>query len=261
MQRTYQEFFIDRSLYSATFPIQEQAKKGMNWNFKLNAIYTIGILNFEFRDIERGWKEYPYLHHVQLSDTETKNVFYDKLTFVYLELPRFDKAEDELETLLDKWMYVFKNLAKLDDRPKALRERVFRRLFRIAEIEQMDERERLAYRESQKHYWDYMNTIHSAEKTAAKQVAKEKDAIIREKEEIIRKNGEALREKEETILKNEEALREKEETIRELLRIKEDIAANFLKTGVSPETVSTSTGLDIRKVNEIFESLNHANRQ
>ncbi|MDR1336381.1 MAG: Rpn family recombination-promoting nuclease/putative transposase, partial [Tannerella sp.] len=28
MQRTYQEFFIDRSLYSATFPIQEQAKKG-----------------------------------------------------------------------------------------------------------------------------------------------------------------------------------------------------------------------------------------
>ncbi|MDR1335398.1 MAG: PD-(D/E)XK nuclease family transposase, partial [Tannerella sp.] len=201
--------------------------------------------------------------HVQLSDTETKNVFYDKLTFVYLELPRFDKTEDELETLLDKWMYVFKNLAKLDDRPKALRERVFRRLFRIAEIGQLDERERLAYRESQKHYWDYMNTVQSAEKTAAEQVAKEKDAVIREKEETIRKNEETIREKEEAILKkeetirkNEEAIREKEETIRELLKNAEAIAVNFLKTGVSPETVSTSTGLDIRRVNEIFESLN-----
>ncbi|MDR1335443.1 MAG: Rpn family recombination-promoting nuclease/putative transposase, partial [Tannerella sp.] len=249
-QRTYQEFFIDRSLYYATFPIQEQAKKGANWNFKLNAIYTIGILNFEFRDMERGWKEYPYLHHVQLSDTETRNVFYDKLTFVYLELPRFNKTEDELETLLDKWMYVFKNLAKLYDRPKALRERVFRRLFRIAEIEQLDEMERLVYRESQKHYWDYINTIESAEKTAAKQVAKEKDAIIREKEKIIRK-------KDKTILEKEKALREKEETIRGLLKNAEVIAANFLKTGISPEAVSVSTGLDIRKVNEIFESLNH----
>jgi alpha-galactosidase/6-phospho-beta-glucosidase family protein len=235
--------------------------------------------------MERGWKEYPYLHHVQLSDTETKNVFYDKLTFVYLELPRFDKTEDELETLLDKWMYVFKNLAKLDDRPKALRERVFRRLFRIAEIEQLDERERLVYRESQKHYWDYMNTIQSAEKTAAEQVAKEKDAVIREKEETILKKEEAIREKDETILKNEETIREKDEailkkeeairkdketirekeetileqegTIRELLKNAEVIAVNLLKTGVSPETVSTSTGLDIRKVNEIFESLNH----
>jgi uncharacterized protein (DUF3084 family) len=148
-----------------------------------------------------------------------------------------------------------------------------------------------AYRESQKHYWDYMNTVESAEKTAAEQVAKEKDADIREKEKTILKNEEALREKDEAILKkeetirekdeailkkeealrekdeailkkeeairkNEEAIREKEETIRELLKNAEAIAVNLLKTGVSPETVSTSTGLDIHRVNEIFESLN-----
>jgi hypothetical protein len=71
------------------------------------------------------------------SDTETGKVFYDKLTYVYLELPKFSKTEDELETLLDKWMFVFKHLASLDERPKALQERVFKRLFRIAEIEQL----------------------------------------------------------------------------------------------------------------------------
>jgi hypothetical protein len=120
-----------------------------------------------------------------------------------------------------------------------------------------------------------MNTIQSAEKTAAEQVAKEKDAVIREKEETIRekeeiiredretirKNEETIREKEEAIREKEEAIREKEETIRELLKNAEAIAVNLLKTGVSPETVSASTGLDIRRVNEIFESLNHANRQ
>jgi predicted transposase/invertase (TIGR01784 family) len=243
MQRTYQEFFIDRSIYYATFPIQEQAKKGVNWNFRLNAIYTIGILNFEFKDGDQGWKEYPYLHHVQLSDTETKSVFYDRLTFVYLELPRFNKTEGELETLLDKWMYVFKNLAKLDERPKALRERIFRRLFRIAETGQLDEAERLAYRESQKHYWDYMNTIQSAEKKGAEQAAKEKDAIIRKQEE--------------TISEKEKAIREREETIRGLLRKEETVAMNLLKTGVSPETVSASTGREIHRVNEILELLNH----
>ncbi|MDR1675904.1 MAG: Rpn family recombination-promoting nuclease/putative transposase [Tannerella sp.] len=119
------------------------------------------------------------------------------------------------------------NLAKLDERPKALRERVFRRLFRIAEMEQLSEMECLAYRESQKHYWDYMNTVQSAEKQGAEQTAKKKDTVIREKEEIIR----------------------------ELLKKEETVAANFLKNGVSPETVSASTGLDIRRVNEILESL------
>jgi hypothetical protein len=106
-----------------------------------------------------------------------------------------------------------------------------------------------------------MNTIESAEKTAAEQVAKEKDAVIRAKEETIREKEEIIREDRETIRKNEETILEQKETIRELLKNAEAIAVNLLKTGVSPETVSTSTGLDIRRVNEIFESLNHANRQ
>jgi uncharacterized protein (DUF3084 family) len=182
-------------------------------------------------------------------------------------------------------MYVFKNLAKLADRPKALRERIFRRLFRIAEIEQLDEREQAAYRESQKHYWDYMNTVRAAEKKGARQVAREKDAVIREKEKALREKEETIHEKEETIREKEETIREKEEalhekdetihekdetirekeeallkkeeTIRELLKKTEAIAANLLQSGVSPETVSASTGLDIRRIQAIMERFNH----
>ncbi len=47
LQKTKQNFFKDRSLYYATFPIQEQAERG-DWNYQLKAVYTVAILDFVF---------------------------------------------------------------------------------------------------------------------------------------------------------------------------------------------------------------------
>ena len=68
----------------------------------------------------------------------------DNLAFVFLELERFGKSEDGQETMLDKWMYVLKNLSRLTERPAELQERIFRRLFEAARIaaftrEELDE--------------------------------------------------------------------------------------------------------------------------
>ena len=46
LQKAKQNFFKERSIFYATFPIQEQAEQG-DWDFKLDAVYTIGILDFE----------------------------------------------------------------------------------------------------------------------------------------------------------------------------------------------------------------------
>ena len=84
MQNTPVKYYKDRSVFYATFPIQEQAKKGKGWNFELKKVYTIGILNFVFDD-DKDDKE--YLHHmVMLMDTKKKTVFYDKLTFSPIKL-------------------------------------------------------------------------------------------------------------------------------------------------------------------------------
>jgi predicted transposase/invertase (TIGR01784 family) len=255
MQRAYQEFFKDRSVYYSTFPIQEQAKKGTEWDFELHGVYMVGILNFEFRDDDGSIKQFPYMYHVQLSDTETGKVFYDKLTYVYLELPKFSKTEDELVTLLDKWMFVFKHLASLDERPKALQERVFKRLFRIAEIEQLTKAEQLAYRESQKHYWDYMNTVRSAEK----KIAREKDAIIRkitiEKEAAILETENAIQEKETAILEKETAILEKKTAILEKEKFTKITIENLSMKGISPEEIAEITGTPVEKVYNIIKSL------
>lgn len=63
----------------------------------MKAVYIIGILNFTFNDTDGD-----YFHHeVKLVDLYTHKVFYDKLTFIYLEMPKFNKKEDELESMFD----------------------------------------------------------------------------------------------------------------------------------------------------------------
>lgn len=96
----------------------------------------------------------PYRHEVVLYDKVTNCQFYDKLAYYYFELPKFTKTEDELETIQDKWMYAIKNLSALNDKPVALKEQVFTRLFRIAEIAKFSEKEKFAYHGSLKKMWN-----------------------------------------------------------------------------------------------------------
>jgi len=159
IQKAKQDFFKDRSVYYSTFPIQEQAKLG-KWNFELKAVYTIGILNFIFEDHKSEPDK--LMHKIKLSDIEKKTVFYDKLTYIYLELPKFTKEENELKTQFDKWLYVLKHLQNLQNRPKALQERVFEKLFKAAEIAKFTLQERQEYEDSLKYLRDFTNIVDTA---------------------------------------------------------------------------------------------------
>ncbi|MEQ9440682.1 MAG: Rpn family recombination-promoting nuclease/putative transposase [Cyclobacteriaceae bacterium] len=159
LQKARQKFFKDRSVFYTTFPIQEQAQQG-DWNFELKSVYTIAILDFTFNEQEAYQDTFRY--DVQLVDTNKGSVFYDKLKFIYLEMPKFNKQEGDLETSYDKWLYVLKNLPKLQDRPKALQDRVFTRLFEAAEIARFDSQERQDYQDSLKYYRDFKNVMDTA---------------------------------------------------------------------------------------------------
>ncbi len=161
MQNAFQQFFKDRSAYYSSFPIYEQAKRS-DWNYRLEPVYTVGILNFVF-DEDKNSKEY-FHHEVKLMDVNTKKVFYDKLTFIYLELPKFTKTEHELETLFEKWVFVLKNLSRLLERPAALQERVFNRLFEAASIARFTPKQLKEYENSVKAYRDIVNAVNTARK-------------------------------------------------------------------------------------------------
>ncbi|MEO1627062.1 MAG: Rpn family recombination-promoting nuclease/putative transposase, partial [Bacteroidota bacterium] len=98
------------------------------------------------------------IHFVELKDQDCK-VFYDKLKFIYIELPKFNKKEEELESHFDKWLFVFKHLSDLQNRPTKLQDKVFKKLFESAEIAKFSPQEREAYEESLKYYRDIKNVV------------------------------------------------------------------------------------------------------
>ncbi len=159
LQKTKQNFFKDRTVYYSTFPIREQAKRA-DWDYELKAIYTIAILDFVF-DADKA-EPSKFRYDVKLTDVDTNKVFYDKLTFIYLEMPKFNKTVDELETRFDKWLYAIKNLNKLDRIPDKLREQIFDKLFETAEIARFSQEQIRSYEDSLKYYRDLKNSLDTA---------------------------------------------------------------------------------------------------
>jgi predicted transposase/invertase (TIGR01784 family) len=154
IQRVKQEHFKDRSLFYAARALQEEAKKGRKWYYELQNIYTVAMMDFAF-DNQQPDK---YRHHVQLMDTESKQVFTERLTFLYFEVPKFNKQLHELETNIERWLYLFKHLHQLEELPEELHEQVFVQLSHLAEIATMSEKEQQRYEESLKHYRDVQAT-------------------------------------------------------------------------------------------------------
>ena len=146
MQNAYQTYFKDRSLFYSTFPIREQA----------------ALLNFDMN--EEAFEKEKIRHSVQLCDTATHKVFYDKLELIYVEIAKFNKSLEELETLYDKWLYALKNLYKLTQRPKELCDKVFDRLFEEAEIAKFTPQELREYETSKIAYRDIKNSVDTAKR-------------------------------------------------------------------------------------------------
>ncbi len=153
LQKAEQAFFKQKSIYYATFPIQEQALKG-DWDFKFNAVYTIAIMDFVMEKESSN-----YIHRVKLMNTETNKIFSNKLNFIYLEIPKFNKQQAELESHFEKWIYIIKNLPKLENIPPELQEKIFKEVFEIGEIARYDRPNKQIYEDSLKAKRDWKNSL------------------------------------------------------------------------------------------------------
>ncbi len=158
LQKIKQVFFKDRTLFYATFPIQDQAKKG-DWDYRLEAVYCVGVLGFTFDDDKANARE--VVHTVKLKD-QNNTIFYDKLTFIYLEMPNFDKPLEELNTRLDKWLYFIKNLEDFQKIPELFKDTVFLNAFETAKIANLEPMERENYQQSLKILRDNYSVLKTA---------------------------------------------------------------------------------------------------
>jgi predicted transposase/invertase (TIGR01784 family) len=154
MQKAKIKFFKDRAVFYTTFPIREQAEKG-EWDFKLNPIYCVALLDFKFDD-NREKKD--FISNVQLKDQYCQ-VFYNKLTYIFIEMPRFKKEENELKTHFDKWLYFLKHLEDFEKIPAILNEKIFEKAFQVAEIANFTPEQMAQYEESLNVYRDWKGVV------------------------------------------------------------------------------------------------------
>lgn len=238
IQRAKQKYFKDRSIFYSSFLIQDQALTG-EWNFKLSAVYTVGILDFTFDDeLENSDK---YFHQVKLKEDSTNKVFFDKLTFLYLELPKFRKSEAQLESHFEKWLFAFKHLASLTKRPAKLQERIFSRLFEAANIAKFSTTERTEYEDSLKVYRDLKNSIDTAIEQGREQGREEG---LEEGRKEGRQEGRA----QGLVEGRAEGLFEGQ------VQQARKIARNLLKAGLDPEKISQMTDLSITEIKQLEDS-------
>ena len=149
MQNREHVNFRERTLYYLSQAIARQGEKGTGWQFDLKAVYGVFFLNFRLGDLPQKLRT-----DIVLCDRDTHELFTDKMRYIFLELPLFDKEENECETDFERWIYVLKNMETLQRLPFKARNAVFQKLEQIVDIAALSKEDRMKYDESIKVYRD-----------------------------------------------------------------------------------------------------------
>ena len=187
MQKAKINFFKDRSLFYVTFPIREQAKKG-DWDYKLEPIYFIAILDFEYDEAEEKRK---FMRDVALKDQDGE-LFFNKLHFKFLQMPLLNKKENELETKFDKWCYFLKNLENFEYIPNILNEPIFQKAFGAAELARFTAQQRDNYEQSLIQYRDLKSALETAVQEREIEIAKNLIALNLDNATVAKATGLAV---------------------------------------------------------------------
>jgi len=166
--------FAKRSLYYTSKAYVSQLDKGNDYS-KLKKVYFIGILNFNIFEN----KNYISRHLIINQETNLQDL--KDFEFTFIELPKFNKSLNELNTILDKWIYFIKNAENLEMIPKEFKSlKEFKEAFEIAtqtawNKEELEVYEYIALKEA-----DEINALRTAEMKGIKKGEKrgEKKAKI-----------------------------------------------------------------------------------
>lgn len=150
-------------MFYASRLISDQAPKGKRsvWGYNIAEVYLVALLeDFTLENSPQN----TYLHDICLCYRNTGEIFYDKLGYTYIELTKFVKEDTELETDLERWFYVLKNMSRMNKIPVYLRKPIFEKLFSIAEYTNLTKEEKTMYDSSLKYKWDNKSVLDYAVK-------------------------------------------------------------------------------------------------
>jgi predicted transposase/invertase (TIGR01784 family) len=122
--------FDKRVLYYASKSYSAQIERGDQYE-NLSPTYFIGILDFEVT------QNPSFINRHKIIDIETNENYIKDIEFNFIELPKFKKQENELESIIDQWVYFIKNAENLLVIPENLKDKGLK----------------FAYEDADKHNW------------------------------------------------------------------------------------------------------------
>ena len=137
VQRRKQPFYPERALYYSTFQIQRQVEAGAE-EYDFLPVYVVNILDFQMDEAPSGSDKVKSVY--RLYEECTHRLLTDRVTFIFIELPKFKKTLEELDgNILEGMYFCFKNMSVLDNRPEVLSHRIFEKIFKVSELYNMDQ--------------------------------------------------------------------------------------------------------------------------
>lgn len=159
MQVAEFDFFHKRILYYTSQSYVSQIDKGVQYD-KLRPVYFIGILKFQIGQNKN------YFSRHKVLDVETQEQIIQDVEFNFIELPKFDKTIDQLETSIDQWTYFIKNAENLTLMPESVKDEGLKEAYTEANQQNWTKEELEDYQRASIKERDEIGRIEFAEKKA-----------------------------------------------------------------------------------------------
>lgn len=159
--------FKERAFFISSGAIKNQVlNESFSWVDGLRDVYYVGLLNFVFEPEDEDY----YLHHIRACYRGTNTPFCDKFGHIFIELPKFRKSLEELESNVDRWLYILQNLNSDEGTPVAFQNTIFESAYRAADLSLLSARDRQRYIDSLNNLRDQHAVISAVENLAKAQV-------------------------------------------------------------------------------------------
>ncbi|MDX9721605.1 MAG: Rpn family recombination-promoting nuclease/putative transposase [Myxococcota bacterium] len=151
--------FAKRVVYNAAKAYVGQLESGRQY-WALTQVIAISVCDFiMFPEFEHHLSR----HHTK--ESVTGKSYLDELRCYFLELPKFSKTAEALDSALDKWTFFLRHAPTLEQVPEALQQEPYRTALHIAERAQLSPQEWEAYDEARIHVQTQQGKIEYAKDT------------------------------------------------------------------------------------------------
>lgn len=220
MQVLNHEGFEKRILYNAAKKYSAQLKKGENYQL-LNPVIALTITDFDLFPEQQD-----LISYYKLLEKKRLIEYSDDIELIFIELPKFNKTEEELSNIQDKWLYFIKNAGRLEYIPKDLSKEIEQAYHIANEANFTEEELDLQHR---KRDWIYIqkSSLELASKTGHKEGHEEghKEGLQEGRKEGLQEGRKVGR-----------------------LEEKKQMVKNLFRAGVDIDVISQATDLSVEEI-------------